>query len=219
MTTFRPDLSSTITSKTGLIAFDMKSVTIAAFIAVILTIGVSAQITPVVDEESAQQVRNSIKPAPISFEAKYEGGIFGFTKKEKGSLKFDDLNELIVFYGKDGKAKFSIPFRAISVVSPQSRSVTTGTGRVVSHVPLPGAGLAGLIRKKQRFLVIQFEDPEVNVRGITSFRLGGHDILESVIKTLGEKAGMTSRGDSYYRQQGQRRTGASAADVKVFDLP
>src|SRR5687767_478232 len=35
-------------------------------------------------------------PAPASFEAKYEGGMFGFNQKEVGTLKFDDENRRLV---------------------------------------------------------------------------------------------------------------------------
>ena len=66
------------------------------------TIAVSAQPRPV-DKNADEKV---IPPAPASFEAKYEGGMLGYSKKEKGTLKFDDVNERIVFYGKDNKEVF-----------------------------------------------------------------------------------------------------------------
>ena len=60
-----------------------------------------------------------VKPAPASFTAKYEGGVFGFDKKEEGTLKFDDVNERLVFFGEDGKEKFGIPYDALLIVSPE----------------------------------------------------------------------------------------------------
>ena len=52
-------------------------------------------------------------PAPASFEAKYEAGMFGFSKKTVGTLKFDDANSRIVFYGEDKKEMFGVPYDAL----------------------------------------------------------------------------------------------------------
>lgn len=151
-----------------------------------------------VDKEAAPAVK--AKPAPASFEAKYEGGLFGFREKEKGTLKFDDENERIVFLGKDNKEKFGIPYKALNVVSPQSRSVTSNTGNVVGAIPLPGAGiLGGFIKEKRQYMVIQFNDPDADARGTTSFKVENKELLDSIIQTLGEKAQLKQRGDAYYR--------------------
>jgi hypothetical protein len=137
--------------------------------------------------------------APQSFEAKYEGGAFGYSKKEKGTLRFDDANSRLVFFGEDQKEKFSIPYGAMLIVYPQSRSVTSTTGNVVSHIPLPGAGLAGLITEKRRYLVVQFDDPDVDAKGLVNFKLGNKELLESVLQSLSKKADLTQRGDAFYR--------------------
>lgn len=131
--------------------------------------------------------------------AKYEGGMFGYSDKESGTLKLDDANARIVFYGSKQKEFFSIPYNALLVVSPQSRSVTSNTGNVVRHIPLPGSVLGGLIKEKHRYLVLQFDDPDVDVKGIVSFKISNKATLDTLIRTLGEKAEMTSRGDAYYR--------------------
>lgn len=140
------------------------------------------------------------KPAPAAFEAKYEGGLFGFSKKEEGTLKFDDENERIVFLGKEGKERFGIPYKSLLVVSPQSRSVTSTTGNVVGAIPVPGAGLlGGFIKEKRRYMLVQFNDPDADARGITTFKIENRELLDSVIQTLGVKAKLTQRGDAYYR--------------------
>ncbi len=141
----------------------------------------------------------AVAPAPPSVEAKYEGGMFGYSKKESGTLRFDDENKRVVFYGKDQKEKFAIAYDAFLVVYPQSRSVTSTTGNVVRHIPLPGAGLAGLLKEKRRYLIIQFADPDVDVRGIVNFKLANKEILESVIQTMGQKANLTKRGEAFYK--------------------
>lgn len=138
--------------------------------------------------------------APASFEAKYEGGMFGFNRKEVGTLKFDDGNERLVFLGKDQKEMFHIPYKSVLVIYPQSKSVTSTTGSVVSHIPLPGAGLAGLLREKRRYLVLHFDDPDVETaRGVLNFKLEDKRLLDSVIQALAGKARLTQRGDAYYR--------------------
>src|SRR3982750_2498488 len=97
--------------------------------------------------ETAPHVANH--PAPGSFEAKYEGGMYGFSQKEEGTLKFDDENGRLVFYGKDQREKFHVPYDSMMVVYPESKSVQTTTGTVISVVPLPGAGLASFWKEKR----------------------------------------------------------------------
>ena len=126
--------------------------------------------------------------------------MFGFNKKEEGTLKFDDENERLVFYGEDQKEKFHIPYKSVLVIYPQSKSVTSTTGNVVRHIPLPGAGLAGLIKEKRRYLVLHFDDPDVEAaKGVLNFKLEDKVLLDSVIQSLAGKAKLTQRGDAYYR--------------------
>lgn len=144
--------------------------------------------------------------APVSVQAKYEGGMLGFDKKEQGTLKFDDLNERFVFFGKDRKEKFSIPYEAMITVYTGTRSVRSGAGTAVSVIPLPGAGLARLIREKRRYLTIQFSDPDVEARGIANFKIENDQMRESVIQTLGAKAKLTQRGGAYVRPKPAPKT-------------
>ena len=153
-----------------------------------------------VDATTKPAASTPASPAPASFEAKYEGGMFGFNRKEEGTLKFDDANDRLVFFGKDQKEKFHIPYKSVLVIYPQSKSVTSTAGNVVRHIPLPGAGLAGLIREKRRYLVMHFDDPDVETaRGVLNFKLENKALLDSVLQTLADKAELTQRGDAYYR--------------------
>jgi hypothetical protein len=151
-----------------------------------------------VEKKQEAKVENKT-PAPNSFTAKYEGGMFGFDKSETGTLKFDDANERIVFFDKAQKEQFAVPYAAMLMVYPQSKSVRSTTGTVVSAIPLPGAGLAGLMRSKKNYLVVNFSDPEVDVKGVVSFKLENKYLLGRVINTLGEKAKLTPRGGAFYR--------------------
>lgn len=140
------------------------------------------------------------KIAPESVTAKYEGGFFGLTSKEEGTLKFDSANNRLVFFGKEGKERFGIPYHSVLMIYPQSKSVQSTGGAVASHIPLPGAGLLGLIREKRRYLVLHFDDPDIeNARGVINFKIENKDLLDAVLQTLGEKAKLTQRGDAYYR--------------------
>lgn len=145
-------------------------------------------------------------PAPETFAAKYEGGLFGYNQKQEGKLKFDDVNERLVFFGKDQKELFSIPYHSLLVIYPQSKSVTSNTGNIVSHIPLPGAFLGGLIKEKRRYLILHFDDPDVDAKGVVNFKLSNKELLDSVIQSLGGKAKLTQRGDAYYRKREQPKT-------------
>lgn len=139
-------------------------------------------------------------PAPVSFAAKYEGGMFGFSKKEEGTLKFDDDNQRLIFFGKDQKEKFSIPYGAVLVIYPQSKSVTSTAGQVVKNVPLPGAMLGGLIKEKRSYMILHFEDPDIEAaRGIVNFKLATKELLDAVIQSLAGKADLAQRGDAFYK--------------------
>lgn len=161
------------------------------------SLNASAQPRPA---EKTETKKTTVKTVvPQSFGAKYEGGMFGFEEKEEGTLRFDDENERLVFFGKDGKENFSIPYSSMLMVYTGTKSVRSATGTAVSVIPLPGAGLAGLIREKRRYLTIQFSDPDVEVSGIASFKIENDKLRESIISALGEKAELTQRGDAYYR--------------------
>lgn len=156
-----------------------------------------AQVRPV---EKPTPTATTVKTAPASFEAKYEGGMFGYSRKEKGTLKFDDDGERLVFFGKDGKEKFAIPYESIVVIYPSEKKVQSGTGKAIGAIPVLGAGLGGsLLKKKKHYLAIQFDDQDVNAQGITNFLIDTGDLLDSVIQTIGVKAELTKRGDAYYR--------------------
>ncbi len=160
-----------------------------------------AQVRPVETNEN-----KTVRPAPASFAAKYEGGMFGFNDNEEGTLKFDDENKRIVFFGKDGKEKFAIPFTSMLIVYPQSKKVNSTTTNVIKNLPLPGAGIAGLIKDKRKYLVINFDDPDVDAKGTVNFRLDDKDLLDSVVAAIAEKAKLVQRGDAYFRPRAAKTT-------------
>ena len=150
------------------------------------------------------QPRTPEKAQPASlasqWEARYEGGVFGASSKQHGTIKLDEANSRVVFYRKeDGHEMFSIPYDALVVLYPDSKTDVPQSGKVISHLPLPGAGLAGLMSSSTKYASIQFDDPDIDAKGSASFRFDNQQELLSFINSLGTKASMIQRGDAYYR--------------------
>ena len=168
---------------------------------------VFAQPRPI--DKTSTTTKQTVKRNTLSsVEARYEGGIFGYSEREKGTIKFDDENERLVFLSKEnGRELFSIPYKAMLVVFPSNKKIQSGAGRAVGSVPILGAGIIGsFMKKKKNYLVIQYRDSDVDVQGTTSFLIDTDELLESVIYSLGEKAEMTQRGDAYYRPTEKKTT-------------
>ena len=173
----------------------MKKVILLLSLVFCVSAAALAQVQPVEQPKS-----EASKNVPARIEARYEGGMFGFSKREEGVLWFDDENERLVFFGKNGKEKFQIPYKAILIVYPSQKKVQSGTGRTIGSVPILGAGIAGsFMKKKKHYMAIQFDDPDVDAKGTTSFLIDTGDLLGSAIQTLGQKAKLTQRGDAFYR--------------------
>jgi hypothetical protein len=138
-------------------------------------------------------------PAPQTMNAKYEGGIFGYNKTLEGTLSFDDTNQRLLFR-KDQKELFFIPYNAVNsaFADTQKRRPTAAT--VAQNIPYFGFPL-GFIKTKVRYLTVQYSDPDTRVSGVTSFRLENKDIVDSVVYTLANKAGLVPRGEIYVRKK------------------
>lgn len=166
-----------------------------------IAVSSGAQVRPS-DSNSPSTVTSADRKMLEDIKAEYRGGLFGFSKKEKGTIKFDDLNMRLQFYGENGKELFSIPYDSIQVVYPSQTKVQSGTGRAIGAIPFPGAGLGGsLLKKKKNYLVISFSDIEVNAQGTMNFLVDTQDLLFNSIYTIGEKAEMKARGDAYIRSR------------------
>lgn len=139
-------------------------------------------------------------PAPTSVKAKYEGGVFGYNKKMEGKLDFDDANERLVFRDDKGKETgIFVPYKSITGAFADTHSVQPAAATVASHVPYVGLP-ASLIKTNVKYLTLQYSDPDSKVAGATSFRLENKDILDSVLATLANKAGLSPRGDVFVRK-------------------
>lgn len=156
------------------------------------------------DTPAAQQPASTAPtpaPAPQSVKAKYEGGVAGFMQKQTGTLQFNDEEQRILFRDKTGREYFSLPYDSLAAIWPDKKARRTTTGSVVSALPLPyGANMLGLLmREKVRYLVVQYDDPDTRVQGVTSFKLDSQQLLNSVLHTLAGKAELKQRGDGFVR--------------------
>ncbi len=154
-----------------------------------------------------EKAKTKVSAAPATFTARYDGGLFGYAKKQDGSLKFDELNQRMVFMTKDSKELFAFTYDSLMVIYPSSQSVTPTAATVGSYIPLPGAGLLGLIKSKRPYLVVQFTDAQVEGISTANFRLENKELLASVLQSMAEKAELEQRGDAYFRP---RKRGTSS---------
>jgi hypothetical protein len=67
-------------------------------------------------------------------------------------------------------------------------------------VPLYGIP-ASFVKTKVRYLTIQYDHPDSKASGATSFKLDNKDILDSVLFTIANKAGLSQRGQIYVRKK------------------
>ena len=138
--------------------------------------------------------------APQAVPAKYEGGVFGYRRTQEGTLVFDDTNSRLVFRNKQQQEVFFIRYEAIQqgFADTQSRRPKAATilGSVPTfYVPNP----IGYIKTKARYVTLQFDDPDSQVGGITSFKVANKDISLSVVSTLANKAGLVPHGEIFVR--------------------
>lgn len=151
--------------------------------------------------EPDQAKPNAPKAAPQTVKAKYEGGVFGYNKTMDGTLTFDDTNERLVFKDKKPPKEIHIPYASITSAFADTQKRRPSAATVASHIPSIYALPAHFIKTKVRYLTLQYNDPDSKVSGITSFKLENKEMLESVLATLANKAGMTPRGDIYVKKR------------------
>jgi hypothetical protein len=140
-------------------------------------------------------------PAPPSVKAKYEGGVFGYNKKMSGTLNFDDTNERLVFRDEKGKELLFIPYKSVSSAYGDTHRVQPAAATAAGAVPTIFSLPAHFIKTKVRYLTIQYNDPDSNVSGVTSFKLDNKDILDSVLYALAGKSGLSKRGEVFVRKK------------------
>ena len=135
---------------------------------------------------------------PQSTKAKYEGGIFGYNKKQTGTLHFDDEGQRLIFRDKTQKEYISIPYKTIAAAYADTQSRRPTAASVLgsaSIYTLP----ALFIKKKYRYLSMQFNDPDTHVSGFTSFKMDNKEVLANLLAAVAYKAELSPRGEAYVR--------------------
>jgi hypothetical protein len=129
--------------------------------------------------------------------------VIGYSKKQDGTLTFDDTNHRLLFRNKQQKEVLFIPYDAISAAYPDTQSRRPTAATVIGSVPTPyGLNIpAWFVRKKYRYLTLHFNDPDTNVSGLASFKVENKAILASVLNTLANKSGLTQRGEGFIRKR------------------
>jgi hypothetical protein len=169
-------------------------------VTMLLAATVCAQRPRPVEKSEPMNATQAVPPtAPQTLKAKYEGGVFGYSKTMEGTLSFDDTNQRLLFR-KDQKDLFFIPYNAVNSVFSDTQKRRPTAATVAQNVPYFGWPL-GLIKTKVRYLTLQYSDPDTRVSGVTSFRLDNKDLVDSAAYTLANKAGLVPRGEIYVRKR------------------
>jgi TonB family protein len=181
----------------------------AALLASALAISAAAQ------KPSSDSVKkDSSKPAPLTYKAKYEGGVFGYTKAQEGTLGFDDTNDRLVFHNQQGREIISIPYASISQEFADSVSRRPKSATILGSVPSPiGVNPIGWIKTKNPYVTLQFFDPDSHLGGVTSFRVESKEICATIVSTLAEKAGLVQHGEIFIRPSPSRSGMRARADM------
>lgn len=181
---------------------NIKSLAILIALVCAIALTVIAQRPRSTAQDSTETASSMPAPpaAPTTVKAKYEGGVFGYKKKVDGTLNFDDINQRLIFRDSKGKELFPIPFQSITGAYADSHKVRPKAATIGSNVPFYGWPI-GFIKTKVRYLTLQYDDPDSRVAGVTSFRLENKDILDSVLYTLANKAGLDRRGEVFVRKR------------------
>jgi hypothetical protein len=172
-----------------------------ALLVVLVASAALAQRPRSVSDPSSIPTQPTTSPAPQTVNANYEGGVFGYNKKVNGTLTFDDANGRLLFRDKQQKDLLFIPYRAVLSAFADVKSKRPIAADVASRVSI-FALPALLVKKKFRYLTLQYRDPDTKAEGTTSFKLENKETLESVLNTLAGKAGLTQRGEVYVRRPG-----------------
>ncbi len=145
-------------------------------------------------------------PAPKTVKAKYEGGVFGYTKTMDGTLTLDDENRRLYFKHNSSEKELHIPYDAIVSAFADTKKVQPAAATVAGNVPTIYTLPARFIKHKVRYLSLQYSDPDTHMNGATSFKLENQQILNSVLVALAEKTGLVQRGDIYVRKKDTDQT-------------
>ncbi len=172
----------------------------ASLLLTVLVSGAFAQRARTVGDSSDAKKPTSAAAAtaPQNVRVKYEGGIFGYNKKQTGTLQFDDESSRLIFRDKTQKEYISIPYKSIAAAYADTQSRRPTAASVIGSASLYTLP-ALLFKKKYRYLTMQFNDPDTQVQGVTSFKVENKETLATILEAVARKAELTPRGEAYVR--------------------
>ena len=171
---------------------------------------------PRVADSSSSDPTNTPDPAPQTVKVKYEGGVFGYNSKQDGTLTFDDVNRRLVFRNKYQNEVFDIRYDAVLSTFADTQAKRPTAASILSSAVPYGLGLPALfIKKKYRYLTLQFQDPDTRVSGVTSFKLENKEILASMVYALATKAGLVQRGEVFVRKTATSSSGMTRSSSMI----
>ena len=176
------------------------------FVLLLILIAPSAIVAQRPRSMETEKATTKPAPAPTTVKAKYEGGVFGYTKTMEGTLTLDDTNQRLYFKHKSSEKELHIPYDAIVSAFADTKKVQPAAATVASNVPTIYTLPARFIKHKVRYLSLQYSDPDTKMNGATSFKLENQQILNSVLAALAEKTGMVQRGDIYVKKKDTDQT-------------
>src|SRR5215216_4399755 len=125
----------------------MKIISTLLLLGALLT-GVFAQRPRTMDPQPAAKAP-AAKPAPKTVKAKYEGGVFGYTKTMEGTLTFDDDNNRLLFKDKKPPKEITLPYDSITSAFADTQKRRPAAASVIRYIPYGFP--AGFIKKKVRY--------------------------------------------------------------------
>jgi hypothetical protein len=137
------------------------------------------------------------------FWAKYEGGQPGIDKKHKGRISFDNEKRELVFL-KGGKQRmFAIPYDSITIVTADEKARRRVKETIILGVTIIGLFALPILfsKKKLRYVMVEYSDPEKESAGAAVFQVKGKD-KGGVLALLAQKANLERHSEDLFAREG-----------------
>jgi hypothetical protein len=150
------------------------------------------------------------KPALTAAEIKtsYEGGVFGLERKSKGVLKFDDAAQAVNFNNKKSTIAISLDYSWIRAATVTTRKYTPmwvgAAGAAENYVPGAGLVASKLIRGKDHYLHILYQDPDTGIFGVAVFKFGKPTNAQEALNQVVVNAALVPRDSIFVRRNNLR---------------
>src|SRR6185369_7129861 len=114
-----------------------KTLRLATVTLILFAANAIAQRPRTTTQDSTQPATSMPAPpmAPSTVKAKYEGGVFGYNKRQDGTLNFDDSNHRLLFRDSKGKELLFIPYSSLTGAYGDTKRVQPAAATVASHIP------------------------------------------------------------------------------------